>query len=219
MASLLPKKLNAYLESLERSNHPVLRKMEAEASKRGFPIIGPQCGRRMAVLASAIGARRVFEMGSGFGYSTVWFAAAVGPQGEVVHTEFDPENSRAAATFLKEAGLSKRCRFEVGDAVSALKKESGPFDCFLIDIDKHAYPEALRVAVPKLRVGGLIFAHNTLWSGRVAEPGGNPQTRGIKEFNKAVMAHPELMSYIDPADDGLAVCLKVTRGQKNRFKL
>lgn len=219
MASLLPKKLNEYLVKLESSDNSVLREMEREAKQRKFPIIGPQCGRRMAVLASAIGARSVFEMGSGFGYSTLWFAAAVGRGGLVVHTEYDPENSRRAEMYLKKAKLHSRCRFEVGDALELLKRQQGRFDCILIDVDKHSYPEALAAALPKLRVGGLIFTHNTLWSGRVADRPSDAATKGVQAYNREMMANPELLSYLDPVDDGLAVSLKVGKSAKTRFGL
>ncbi len=219
MASLLPRAVNQYLLSLEPSNSRVLKEMEAEARRRSFPIIGPQCGRRMAILTMACWIDSVFEMGSGFGYSTVWFASAVGKKGLVVHTEYDPENSEKAQKYLAKAGLASRCRFEVGDAIEILKREKRKFGCILIDIDKHLYPEALKAAVPKLNEGGLIFTHNAVWSGRVANGAADKATRGIRRYNKEIMAHPELASYIDPVDDGLAVSLKVSREQRRLLPL
>ncbi len=220
MASPLPEQLNQYLVKLDGSAHPVLMEMEEVARQEQFPIIGPQCGRTMAILATAIGAKRVFEMGSGYGYSTLWFALAVGEGGEVVHTDSDQSNSERARAFLSRAGVVDRCRFLVGDAHELLAAESGPFDCVLIDIEKTGYVRALEAAVPRLRAGGLLFAHNVLWSGRVADPENREDsTEGIRAFNLAARAHPELLTFLDPADDGLSVSLKVEPGHPLRAAL
>lgn len=210
MGSQLPVGLAEYVRELERPRHPLLLEMERIAREEGFPIIGPECGRALAVLSLAIGARRVFEMGSGFGYSTLWFALAVGEGGEVVHTDSDETNSRRALEFLSRAGVEDRCRFLVGDAHELLVSEAQPFDCILIDIEKAGYPKALEEAAPRLRSGGLLFAHNVLWSGRVADPEESGEaTEGIREFNRAARSRPDLATFINPVDDGLSVSLKV----------
>ncbi|HWP32090.1 MAG TPA: O-methyltransferase [Fimbriimonadales bacterium] len=219
MGSQPPDSLNEYLEKLEAHSHPVLEEMERLAKEKDFPIIGHQCGKRMAILAHAIGAKRVFEVGSGFGYSTLWFAMAVGSDGVVMHTEFDEKNSNLAREFLGKAGLSDRCRFLIGDGLLLLQKERGPFDCILIDCDKKQYPLALQEAVAKLRVGGLLFAHNVIWSGRVASQDNEPSTEAIRKYNKEIMGHPELLSYIDPVHDGLAVSVKIPLGLKQNWHL
>jgi caffeoyl-CoA O-methyltransferase len=217
MASQLSPAVAGYLEQLESFRAEVFREMEEIARREDFPIIGPQCGRVLACLALAIGARRVFEMGSGFGYSTLWFALALGKDGEVVHTDYDARNSERAREFLKKAGAEARCRFKVGDAVELLVAEPLPFDFVLIDIDKLQYLRALEVAVRKVRVGGLIVAHNVLWHGRVADPKeGDEATETIRRFNRAIMEHPELLSFINPVHDGLSVSLRVDPLVKRR---
>lgn len=218
MASLLTPKLTDYLLELEQTSHPVLMEMESIASKEGFPIIGGQCGRVLATLALGIGAKRVFEMGSGFGYSTLWFALAVGEEGEVVHTDGDAKNTERANYFLGKAGIIDRCRFVIGDAIDALRNESTLYDVVLIDIDKQDYVQALEVAIPKVRTGGLILTHNVLWSGRIIDTADDsPATVGIRQYNQAIMENPELLSFIDPTDDGLAVSLKVALSVRKRF--
>jgi caffeoyl-CoA O-methyltransferase len=217
MASQLDPKLTGYLLELERSHHPMLLEMESIAFSEGFPIIGAQCGRVLATLALAIRARRVFEMGSGFGYSTLWFALAIGENGEVVHTDGDAKNTKRAKYFLDRAGVLERCRFVTGDAIDALHRENEMFDVILIDIDKQDYPKALEIAIQKIRVGGLILTHNVLWSGRVVDVDDSPATAGIKQYNQAIMESPELLSFIDPIDDGLAVSLKVAPSTKAHF--
>ncbi|MCH8275361.1 MAG: O-methyltransferase [Armatimonadetes bacterium] len=216
MGSQLTPKLTEYLEELEASGNGVVAEMEALAAKEGFPIVGPQCGRVLATLALAIGANRVFEMGSGFGYSTYWFASAVGPHGEVVHTDWDEANGELARRFLDRSGLERRCRFMSGDAVELLAQEPLPFDCIFLDIDKVEYPRALKVAVSKLRRRGLLIAHNVVWSGRVAEESDDPETAALRQYNKEIMEHPELLSFINPVHDGLAISLKVDPEVRSR---
>jgi predicted O-methyltransferase YrrM len=125
-----------YLKDLEKSSGSLLAEMEQEAKDKDFPIIGPQCGRRLMILALAIGASKVFEMGSGYGYSTVWFSHAVGPSGEVTHTDGDPENTSRAKDYIARAGFADRVRFITGDANQLLAEDSGVFDLILIDNDK-----------------------------------------------------------------------------------
>jgi caffeoyl-CoA O-methyltransferase len=210
MGSQLPADIAEYVRQLDRPRHPILLEMEQIAREEQFPIIGPECGRALAVLSRAIGARRVFEMGSGFGYSTLWFALAVGDGGEVVHTDSDEANSARAREFLSRAGVEGRCRFLIGDAHELLQAERGPFDCILIDLEKPGYPAALEEAVPRLRPGGLLFAHNVLWSGRVADPSDSGEaTEGIREFNRAARSRPDLATFLNPVDDGLSISLKL----------
>src|SRR5512133_3549160 len=111
-----------YLTELARTEHedPVLVEMEARAAEHGFPIVGRATGRFLELAARAVGARRVVELGSGFGYSAYWFARAVGPGGEVRCTDGDPANAETGASFLARAGLGDRVTYHVGDAVEQL---------------------------------------------------------------------------------------------------
>ena len=214
MGNQLKEKVSDYLLKLEASTHPVLREMEALAREKKFPIIGPQCGRALATLALAVGAKNVFEMGSGYGYSTLWFAAAIGDGGMVTHTDGDPANTALAKEFLVKAGLEDRCAFLNGDANELLAKAKGEYDVILIDIDKKDYPLALKVACQKVRMGGLILTHNVLWSGRAAKKAKDSATEGIQQYNREIMLHEELLSFIDPTDDGLGVSLRVSAEQR-----
>lgn len=208
MLSLLPDEVERYLSDLLPARDPPLVEMEERAQRDRFPIIGPLVGTLCELLARAIGARRVFEMGSGFGYSTIWFARAVGDGGEVVHTDGDARNSTDARAYVERAGLAARVRFLVGDARDLLSAEAGPFDVIFCDIDKDGYPRALEIARPRLRAGGLLITDNTLWSGRVARDDDAPDTRGIRAYNAAAFAAPDLTSIIVPLRDGVAVSLK-----------
>ncbi len=203
--------MDAYLKDVLPPRDPVAAEMEAYAARHGFPIVGPLVGHLLFVLARACGARRVYEMGSGYGYSTLWFARAVGPGGQVVHTDGDAENSRRAREYLGRAGLADRVRFEVGDARQLIAREPGPFDVVFCDVDKEQYPDVPGLAVPRLRAGGLLVIDNLLWDGWVAEPADadDDETRGIQELTRRLYADPGLATTIVPLRDGVSVSVKL----------
>jgi predicted O-methyltransferase YrrM len=198
---------------LARHDEPVLLEMEAEGAERGFPIVGRMVGVVLELLARGIGARRVFELGSGFGYSGYWFSRAVGPDGELHLTDGDPENERKALDYLGRAGLARSVTFHVGDAVTSLNATEGLFDVVYCDIDKHGYPEAWRAARDRIRRGGLFVCDNTLWSGRVTgqvEDQRPAWTEAIKEMNQAVATDPDFLATILPIRDGVLVALRTS---------
>ncbi len=206
---LVHPEVDRYLAARAAPSAPVLREMETLAAERGFPIVGPQVGRLLHVLASASGARRVLELGSGFGYSAMWFAGAVGPEGLVVLTEGSPENARAAAGFLSRAGLEKRVRIEVGDALEIASRERGPFDLVFNDIDKEDYPSVAALAARLLRPGGLLVSDNMLWHGKVLEAGtGDDGTRGVRELTRALYAAGPYFTALVPVRDGVTVSVR-----------
>ncbi|MGZ8585615.1 MAG: O-methyltransferase [Actinomycetota bacterium] len=207
--------VEAYMRTLlDRYDEPVLLEMEAEGRERGFPIIGRLVGVTVELLARTIGARRVFELGSGFGYSAYWFGRAVGPGGEVHGTDGDPANEQKALAYLSRAGLEDRIRWHVGDAVTSLAGVDGAFDVVYCDVDKQGYPEAWRAARDRVRVGGLYLCDNVLWSGDVVDPGGEnvhdrATTDAIVEHNGLVAEDPRYVSSIVPTRDGLVVALRI----------
>jgi predicted O-methyltransferase YrrM len=202
-------------ELLARHDESVLLEMEAEGKERGFPIVGRMVGVVLEILARGIGARRVFELGSGYGYSAYWFARAAGPDGDVHLTDGDPDNDQKAMDYLRRAGLDKPIRFHVGDAVTSLNATEGLFDIVYCDIDKHGYPAAWRAARDRIRVGGLYICDNTLWSGRVtegfAEEDQRPEwTAAIDAMNRAVAADADYLASILPIRDGVLVALRLS---------
>ncbi|MGH2636304.1 MAG: O-methyltransferase [Actinomycetota bacterium] len=199
---------------LQRYDEPVLLEMEAEGRERGFPIIGRLVGVTVELLARSVGARRVFELGSGFGYSAYWFSRAVGLGGEVHGTDGDPANEPKALAYLGRAGLADPVRWHVGDAVTSLNAADGEFDVVYDDIDKHGYPDAWRAARGRIRVGGLYLCDNVLWSGAVADPDGDhgrdrATTDAILEHNRMIADDDRFVSSIVPTRDGLFVALRV----------
>jgi predicted O-methyltransferase YrrM len=205
---IVDRQIQAYLDKILAVNDPILREMQRYGESRHFPIVGPQVGRLLYFLAQTIGATRVLELGSGFGYSAMWFASAVGPQGRVVMTESSKENVDRARDYIKRAGMSKRIQIEQGDALEILKRLPGWFDLIYNDVDKHDYPRTLDLVRSKLRPGGLFITDNILWSGTVLGPARSADVRGIKEFTKLLMEAPDFITTMLPVRDGVAVALK-----------
>jgi caffeoyl-CoA O-methyltransferase len=200
---------------LGRHDETALLEMEAEAKERDFPIVGRMVGVVLEMLARAIGARRVFELGSGYGYSAYWFARAVGADGEVHLTDGDPRNEPKAMGYLSRAGLADPVRFHVGEAIQTLNGTEGDFDIVYCDIDKGDYPSAWEAARGRIRPGGLFICDNTLWSGRVTrapqdEPDRRPGwTEAIDAMNRAIASEQAFLSTILPIRDGVMVALRL----------
>jgi caffeoyl-CoA O-methyltransferase len=208
-------RIDRYLKDLLGGDHPVAEEMEAEAEERDFPIVGRAVGVTLEVLARAIGARRVLEMGSGYGYSAYWFARAVGVDGEVHMTEGQEDNQRRAMDYLGRAGLADRVRPHVGNALAIIHELPGEFDVVFCDIDKGDYPEAWRKARERIRVGGLYLCDNVLWSGRVTEEQVTDDvrdgwTQAVREHNQAIAGDEAYRSTIVPTRDGVMVALRVS---------
>ena len=203
-------RIEAYTASLHaRYDEPVMLEMEAEARASGFPIVGRNVGVTLEVLARSIGARRVMELGSGFGYSAYWFARAVGSDGKVHCTDGDPGNAEKAEDYLTRAGVWDRVTYHVGDAVEQMATIDGEFDIVYDDIDKHGYPGAWRAGRERIRVGGLYICDNVLWSGRVVEPDPDRNTSAILEHNQLIADDDRFISTIVPTRDGVFVALRV----------
>ena len=209
-------KVEEYMRTLQRRHdEPVLLQMEQEAKEQGFPIINRLCGATIEVLARAVGAKRIFELGSGYGYSAYWFSRAIGQDGELHLTDGDPENEKKALEYLRRAGLDGPVQFHVADAVKTLEETPGDFDIVYCDIDKWEYPHAWDVARERIRVGGLYICDNVLWSGRVAMDIPEPDVRegwteAIKQHNDAVAADGRYLSTIVPTRDGMFVAIRVS---------
>lgn len=209
MPSILDPRIDAYQRSLlDRYDEPVLLAMEAEGDERGFPIVGRAVGVTLELLARSIGARRVMELGSGYGYSAYWFARAVGLAGEVHCTEGDPANAATAERYLTDAGLWDRVTYHVGDAVEQLAATDGDFDVVFCDIDKPGYPAAWRAAAERIRVGGLYLCDNTLGTSNDTVLDDNDRTRAIKEHNRLIADDERYLSTLIPTRQGLLVALR-----------
>jgi predicted O-methyltransferase YrrM len=213
VSSITSEPVEQYIYEILPQRDEALAEMEDEAARRKIPIVGPAVGRLFYLLARTSGARTVFEMGSAIGYSTIWWARGVGREGRVIYTDGDSRNAEEARRNFQRAGVAEHIELRVGDALEILsehKPES--LDIIFNDVDKQDYPRVFRLAVPRLKPGGLFVTDNVLWSGRVTEK--NPaeaSTRAILEFNSLLYGARELFPVIIPLRDGVAVAVKEPR--------
>jgi caffeoyl-CoA O-methyltransferase len=199
-----------YIYSILPARDEVLSEMEAQASERNIPIVGPAVGRVLHQLALISGAKNIFEMGSAIGYSTIWWARAITGGGRVIYTDGDRKNAEEARGYFDRAGVANRIIIKIGDALELLSEQTQQFDIIFCDVDKEDYPRAFRMALPRLRKGGLFVADNVLWSGKVAEKTpAEASTKAIQEFNRLLYSSADLFTTILPIRDGVSVATKL----------
>lgn len=201
--------IESYLEDLEATRDGVLIEMERQAAERDFPIVGPLVGRTICLLARSIGARRILELGSGFGYSAYWLARALPDDGELILTEMSETNSAQSKAFFRQGGVRCRVQFIQGDALDNIDRLPGEFDIIFNDVDKEHYPAAFHKGVPRVRRGGYFLSDNMLWGGRVVDDPHHPTTQGVLELTRLLFQAPDLYTTILPIRDGLSVSLKL----------
>lgn len=198
--------LERYLDGLAAPDDALHDEMAALAAELDFPHVGPQGGALLRWLAAGIDARKVLELGSGFGYSAWWLTQAVGRRGYVILTERSKEHARRAKDFLDRAGRGERARIEVGDALETLERLDGPFDLIFNDIDKQSYPRTIELVAERLRPGGLFVTDNTLWQGKVASAETpDEMTAAVQSFNRQLGDDARFDTLWLPVRDGLAV--------------
>jgi caffeoyl-CoA O-methyltransferase len=200
-----------YLANLVPPREPELRRMEEYAEQNDFPIIGPICGYYCYQLARMINAKSVFELGSGYGYSTAWFAKAVRENGGGVvhHTVWDDDLSKLAQSHLSALGLADLVQFHNAEAVETLRQAPGPFDIIFNDIEKEDYPDSLPVTKEKLRHGGILIVDNMIWYGKVFERDNHEEsTEAIRRFTRDITSDLDWIVSLAPARDGMIVAYK-----------
>lgn len=208
MPNILSETLDQYLTDVMPERDAVLSEMEQIAKEQSIPIIGPLVGRVLYQMAVLAGAKRVFEMGSAIGYSTIWLARAVGPEGKVYYSDGSESNAARAQPYLERAGVADRVEIQVGDALDLLQASEGMFDIIFNDVDKHDYPRVFDMALPRIRKGGLLITDNVIWSGRVTAPSDNATTQAIQEYNKKAYSTDGIWTTIIPLRDGVAISMK-----------
>jgi caffeoyl-CoA O-methyltransferase len=217
MISFTDQHVENYIYAMLPPRPPVLQEMERQAKERDIPIIGPAVARLLYQYARLINAKAVFEMGSAIGYSTIWWAEAVGKGGKVHYTDGSRKNADEARGYFQQAGVADRIEVHTGDALELLSERKEQFDILFCDIDKHDYPRGFNMAAARVRKGGLFIIDNTLWSGRVAYAAGNPDmpkpapdnsTEGVVELNRLLYASPDWYTTIIPLRDGVTVAMR-----------
>lgn len=204
--------VEVYGDGLVPARPSELQRMEAYAQEHDFPIIGPASGQLCYQIARMIGARRVFELGSGYGYSTAWFARAVQENGGGVvhHVVWEEKLTHMAQGHLSALGFDGLIQYHTGEAVSVLRQTEGPFDLIFNDIDKPGYPDSLPVIEAKLRPGGVLIIDNMIWHERVWDATNNDAaTLGVREFTRRITTSPNWITSLVPIRDGLIVAYKV----------
>jgi predicted O-methyltransferase YrrM len=208
MGGITVPEVEDYLYAMLPPRDEVLAEMEGDAAKNGYAIVGPAVARVLYQLAVISGAKKIFEMGSAIGYSTIWWARAVGEGGRVVYTDGDRKKAEKARRYFDRADLSRRIKVRVGDALEILSEEKEEYDIIFNDVDKIDYPRVVRLALPRLKRGGLFITDNVLWSGKLGKPNPDAQTKAILEFNKLIYESQDLFTTILPIRDGVSVCVK-----------
>jgi len=211
MAELSFDAVQDYITSLVPPREAEMREMEKYADITNFPIIGPAGGYYCYQIARMIGARSIFEMGSGYGYSTAWFAKAVleNGGGVVHHTVWDERLSKMAANHLSRLGFNGLIRYHVAEAVETLRQTDGQLDLIFNDIDKEAYPESLPLIKSKLRRGGVLVIDNMLWHGQILDPNDHAKsTEAIRDFTKTITTDKDWIASLAPVRDGMIIAYK-----------
>ncbi|MFW9994915.1 MAG: O-methyltransferase [Candidatus Odinarchaeota archaeon] len=203
--------LSSYMLDLLPERDEVLSELEKIAAENEFPIIGPLTGQFLMIIARLMNAKRILELGSGFGYSALWFAKGLMEEGKIICTEGSEENAEKAREYFGRAGVSEKITFHVGSALDVMDTLDGEFDIIFNDIDKEDYPAAYKAAIPRLRKGGVLITDNTLWSGRILDTSGEvpDHVKGVLEYNRLAFTDPSVLSVILPVRDGLTVSFKL----------
>jgi predicted O-methyltransferase YrrM len=202
--SMMTPDLENYFRTFVPEPDELLRSLEGEARREGIPIVGPVAGELLFILARAAQARRILELGTATGYSTIFLGRACRPDGKVVTLERDESFAQRARANFSQAGLETVIEVQVGEALELLAAMTGPFDFVFLDIDKESYLPALGHCHRLLKAGGLLVADNTGFA-------------GAADFNRKIFDDPRwrvvhLLSFLprhSPERDGLSLAVKV----------
>ncbi len=206
---ILDNRIESYLNDVIPERDSVLTAMEEYATQNNFPIVGPLVGRLLYVLTYATKAKRVLELGSGFGYSAYWFAKGVGNDGIVLCSDKNPENEKKAKAYFKRGKISDRMQFHTSDALSVFDFTEGVFDIIFNDVDKELYPKVIKKAIPRLKKGGLLISDHALWKGKVLDKNPDTATAGVLTYTRLAYSSRELFNTIIPLRDGVIVSVKL----------
>jgi predicted O-methyltransferase YrrM len=213
MGKIVPDPVEEYLARLNHGSDAVLAEIAAAGASRNLPLVDAEVGVLLRVLAMAVRADKILEVGTAVGYSGIWLAGALRPGGMLMTMELDPARAEEARGNFSRAGLADRVSVIVGDAERMITKVAGPFDLIFQDGDKKLYSRLLDRLIALLRPGGLLVTDNVLWGGAVV-PGfanrseADDNTQLIADYNERVAAHPQLLTAVVPLRDGVSISVK-----------
>ncbi|NIP30770.1 MAG: methyltransferase domain-containing protein [Candidatus Dadabacteria bacterium] len=208
-ADIVDPKIEKYISDLYENNNDVFAEMEAYADENQIPIIGPLAGKFLSQICLIKRPGNIFELGSGFGYSALWFAKSLGSDATITCSDYSLENSELAKSYFKKDNELEKLNFFVGNSLEILKNTDVKYDMIFNDIDKEYYPEVIEIVYEKLNSGGIFISDNVLWYGRVVEDDNLPSTKGIKKFNNLLFSHKGFNSTLIPLRDGISISVKV----------
>ncbi len=205
--------VSRYVADLRTEPDPVLAEMEAHGERDRIPIVVPETGALLHVLALARGARRILEVGTAIGVSTLYLARALPEDGTIVSFEIDPERHAAATGYLQRAGLLDRADLRLQDAREGLRELEGPFDMAFVDGVKAQYGNYFESTLPLLGSGAVLAVDNALMSGTVAEGRGDGEwsdqnVASIRAFNERVLGDPDFTGTLTPVGDGVLIAVR-----------
>jgi caffeoyl-CoA O-methyltransferase len=201
-------KIEQYMYGLLPQRDAVLAEIEAYAAEKDIPVVGPAVARLLSVLVMTSGAKRIFELGSAIGYSTIWLARAAGPDAEIHYSDGSQPNADRARGYFERTGVASRIHMHVGDALTALASVPGEFDMIFNDVDKDGYPAVLEAVPSRIRKGGLLITDNTLWHGRVLDPK-EATDKAVCLFNERLFESPHFFASQVPIRDGVSIAVRV----------
>jgi predicted O-methyltransferase YrrM len=205
--------VDRYLAGLRTQPDPVLAEMEAHGERDRIPIVVPETGELLYVLALARGARRILEVGTAIGVSTLYLARALPDDGTIVSFEIDPARQAAARGYLDRAGLLDRADLRLQDAREGLRELEGPFDMAFVDGVKAQYGDYFDLLLPLLGPRAVLAVDNVLMSGSVAEGRGDgdwsdQQVENARAFNEQVLRNPDFTGTLTPVGDGVLIAVR-----------
>ena len=213
MSEELALRLNQYVTDLFAREDEMLRYVRQQTEAHGLPLINlqPREGKLLQLLTMLIGAERAVEVGTLAGYSAIWIARGLPPQGQLTTIEHSSKHAALARAHMERAGLSGKVTVKQGDGMQILRQlqDNAPYDLVFIDADKVNYPRYLEWAASNLRAGGAVLAHNAFWGGNILQPD-TPDGFGVARFNQTLAEHPQFASTIIEVGDGLALGLKTS---------
>jgi predicted O-methyltransferase YrrM len=216
MPNPIPDSVEQFATVVGPDGDVILAEMDDYADEKGFPTVGPAVGGWLELLAGMVEAERIFEFGSGYGYSAYWFCRALDDDGEIVLTEIDEDELALAREYLDRGEFGATAHFELGDAIDTVEDYDGPFDVVLIDNEKHRYREAFESVREKVAPGGVVLADNAVAGGTIdyadvqallegENVDANEMSAGIVDYLETVRDDPDFQTTLLPVGEGLAV--------------